>query len=59
MIVSLQAQLRELQQAAEDLQVKLEENKRRKHEGDLLVEKTLTALGAGDKSKYLESFNLP
>ncbi|KAM6909334.1 glucosidase 2 subunit beta-like isoform 2-T2 [Xenentodon cancila] len=43
-----QAQLRELQQAAEDLQIKLEEQRRRKHEADLLKEKTLKALEAGD-----------
>ncbi|XP_061566177.1 glucosidase 2 subunit beta-like [Cololabis saira] len=43
-----QAQLRELQQAAEDLQIKLEEQRRRKHEADLLKEKTLKAPEAGD-----------
>ncbi|XP_047462039.1 glucosidase 2 subunit beta-like isoform X2 [Mugil cephalus] len=43
-----QAQLRELQQAAEDLQIKLEEHRRRKHEADRLKEQTLKALEAGD-----------
>ncbi|XP_026155084.1 glucosidase 2 subunit beta-like isoform X2 [Mastacembelus armatus] len=43
-----QAQLRELQQAAEDLQIKLEEHRRRKHEADRLREQTLKALDAGD-----------
>ncbi|XP_012732366.1 glucosidase 2 subunit beta isoform X2 [Fundulus heteroclitus] len=44
-----QAQLRELQRAAEDLQIKLEEHRRRKHEADRLKEQTLKALKAGDK----------
>ncbi|KAI9531425.1 hypothetical protein NQZ68_040898 [Dissostichus eleginoides] len=39
-----QAQLRELQQVAEDLQIKLEEHRRRKQE----AEQTLKALEAGD-----------
>ncbi|XP_058479601.1 glucosidase 2 subunit beta-like [Solea solea] len=39
-----QAQLRELQQAAEDLQIKLEEHRRKKNE----AEQTLKALEAGD-----------
>lgn len=43
-----QAQLRELQQAAEDLQIKLEEHRRKKHEADRLKEETLKALEAGD-----------
>ncbi|KAL4006711.1 glucosidase 2 subunit beta-like [Oreochromis aureus] len=43
-----QAQLRELQQVAEDLQVKLEEHRRKKHEADRLKEQTLKALEAGD-----------
>ncbi|CAB1423858.1 unnamed protein product, partial [Pleuronectes platessa] len=43
-----QAQLRELQQVAEDLQIKLEEHRRRKHEADRFKEQTLKALGAGD-----------
>ncbi|XP_071391903.1 glucosidase 2 subunit beta-like isoform X2 [Centroberyx affinis] len=43
-----QAQLRDLQQVAEDLQVKLEEHRRRKHEADRLKEQTLTAREAGD-----------
>ncbi|XP_044040437.1 glucosidase 2 subunit beta-like isoform X2 [Siniperca chuatsi] len=43
-----QAQLRELQQVAEDLQIKLEEHRRRKHEADQLKEQTLKALEAGD-----------
>ncbi|XP_055370592.1 glucosidase 2 subunit beta-like isoform X2 [Betta splendens] len=43
-----QAQLRELQQVAEDLQIKLEEHRRRKHEADQLKEQTLKALAAGD-----------
>uniref|UniRef100_A0A3Q2QJ43 Glucosidase 2 subunit beta n=1 Tax=Fundulus heteroclitus TaxID=8078 RepID=A0A3Q2QJ43_FUNHE len=46
-----QAQLRELQRAAEDLQIKLEEHRRRKHEADRLKEQTLKALKAGDKGK--------
>lgn len=58
-VVSVQAQLRELQQAAEDLQVKLEEHRRRKHEADRLKEQTLKALEAGHNSKCLESSNLP
>ncbi len=58
-IISLQAQLRELQQAAEDLQIKLEEHRRRKHEADRLKEQTIKALEAGDSSKCLETFNLP
>ncbi|XP_008289066.1 glucosidase 2 subunit beta-like, partial [Stegastes partitus] len=43
-----QAQLRELQQVAEDLQIKLEEHRRRKHEAERLKEQTLKALAAGD-----------
>ncbi|XP_060921982.1 glucosidase 2 subunit beta-like isoform X1 [Limanda limanda] len=43
-----QAQLRELQQVAEDLQIKLEEHRRRKNEADRFKEQTLKALGAGD-----------
>ncbi|XP_039996478.1 glucosidase 2 subunit beta-like isoform X2 [Xiphias gladius] len=43
-----QAQLRELQQVAEDLQIKLEEHRRRKNEADRLKEQTLKALEAGD-----------
>uniref|UniRef100_A0A3B4XYS2 Glucosidase 2 subunit beta n=1 Tax=Seriola lalandi dorsalis TaxID=1841481 RepID=A0A3B4XYS2_SERLL len=39
-----QAQLRELQQVAEDLQIKLEEHRRKKHEADRLKEQTLRAL---------------
>lgn len=50
-MVSLQAQLRELQQAAEDLQVKLEEQTRQKHDADRLRELTLNALEAGDNGK--------
>lgn len=50
-VVSLQAQLRELQQAAEDLQVKLEEQRRQKHEADQLREQALNAAEAGDNSK--------
>ncbi|XP_034532761.1 glucosidase 2 subunit beta-like isoform X4 [Notolabrus celidotus] len=45
-----QAQLRDLQQVAEDLQIKLEEHRRRKHEADRLKEQTLKALEAGDSS---------
>ncbi|KAF7657123.1 hypothetical protein LDENG_00031640, partial [Lucifuga dentata] len=41
-----QSQLRDLQQVAEDLQIKLEEHKHRTHEADQL--KTLKALEAGD-----------
>lgn len=44
-----QAQLRELQQVAEDLQIKLEEHRRRKHEADRLKEQTLRAAEAGDE----------
>lgn len=43
-----QAQLRELQQVAEDLQIKLEEHRRRKHKADRLKEQTLKALQTGD-----------
>lgn len=43
-----QAQLRELHQVAEDLQIKLEEHRRRKHEADQVKEQTLRALEAGD-----------
>uniref|UniRef100_A0A8C4E4M9 Glucosidase 2 subunit beta n=1 Tax=Dicentrarchus labrax TaxID=13489 RepID=A0A8C4E4M9_DICLA len=39
-----QAQLRELQQVAEDLQIKLEDHRRKKHEADRLKEQTLKAL---------------
>ncbi|KAM3857748.1 glucosidase 2 subunit beta-like [Diretmus argenteus] len=39
-----QAQLRDLQQVAEDLQIKLEEHRRRKREADRLKEQTLKAL---------------
>uniref|UniRef100_A0A3Q1AGE7 Glucosidase 2 subunit beta n=1 Tax=Amphiprion ocellaris TaxID=80972 RepID=A0A3Q1AGE7_AMPOC len=46
-----QAQLRELQQVAEDLQIKLEEHRRRKHEAERLKEQTLKALEAGDSGK--------
>uniref|UniRef100_A0A3P9PTX2 Glucosidase 2 subunit beta n=1 Tax=Poecilia reticulata TaxID=8081 RepID=A0A3P9PTX2_POERE len=46
-----QAQLRELQRAAEDLQIKLEEHRKRKHEADRLKEQTLKALKAGDRGK--------
>ncbi|PWA27097.1 hypothetical protein CCH79_00011698, partial [Gambusia affinis] len=46
-----QAQLRELQRAAEDLQIKLEEHRKRKHEADRLKEQTLKALKGGDKGK--------
>uniref|UniRef100_A0A8D0CU54 Glucosidase 2 subunit beta n=1 Tax=Sander lucioperca TaxID=283035 RepID=A0A8D0CU54_SANLU len=42
-----QAQLRELQQVAEDLQIKLEEHRRKKHEADRLKEQTIKALEAG------------
>lgn len=57
--VSFQAQLRELQQVAEDLQIKLEEHRRRKHEADRLKEETLKALEAGDSGKSNAIFNLP
>uniref|UniRef100_A0A3P9JD22 Glucosidase 2 subunit beta n=1 Tax=Oryzias latipes TaxID=8090 RepID=A0A3P9JD22_ORYLA len=43
-----QAQLRELQQVAEDLQIKLEERRRRKREADRFKEQTLRALKGGD-----------
>lgn len=58
-IASLQAQLRELQQVAEDLQIKLEEHRRRKNEADRLKEQTLKALEAGDSGKCHAIFNLP
>ncbi|XP_039678922.1 glucosidase 2 subunit beta-like isoform X5 [Perca fluviatilis] len=45
-----QAQLRELQQVAEDLQIKLEEHRRKKHEADRLKEQTIKALEAGGSS---------
>ena len=59
LFVPPQAQLRELQQVAEDLQIKLEEHRRRKHEADRLKEQTLKALGAGDGGKCHAAFNLP
>ncbi|XP_023821631.1 glucosidase 2 subunit beta isoform X4 [Oryzias latipes] len=43
-----QAQLRELQQVAEDLQIKLEEHRRKKREADRFKEQTLRALKGGD-----------
>uniref|UniRef100_A0A671TNN1 Glucosidase 2 subunit beta n=1 Tax=Sparus aurata TaxID=8175 RepID=A0A671TNN1_SPAAU len=52
-----QSQLRELQQAAEDLQIKLEDHRKRKHEADRRKEQTLKALEAGDGGKCLETFN--
>uniref|UniRef100_A0A3Q3IVA3 Glucosidase 2 subunit beta n=1 Tax=Monopterus albus TaxID=43700 RepID=A0A3Q3IVA3_MONAL len=42
-----QAQLRDLQQVAEDLQIKLEEHRRKKHEADQLKEQTLKAMQGG------------
>lgn len=51
-----QAQLRELQQVAEDLQIKLEEHRRRKHEADRLKEQK--ALEAGDSGKCHATFKL-
>uniref|UniRef100_A0A3B3HDW7 Glucosidase 2 subunit beta n=1 Tax=Oryzias latipes TaxID=8090 RepID=A0A3B3HDW7_ORYLA len=50
-----QAQLRELQQVAEDLQIKLEEHRRKKREADRFKEQTLRALKGGDGGK---SFHL-
>ncbi|XP_034413114.1 glucosidase 2 subunit beta-like [Cyclopterus lumpus] len=47
-----QAQLRELQQVAEDLQIKLEEHRRKKHKADRLKEQTLKGLQAGDSSLF-------
>ncbi|KAM6895169.1 glucosidase 2 subunit beta-like isoform 1-T1 [Lycodopsis pacificus] len=47
-----QAQLRELQQVAEDLQIKLEEHRRKKHEADRVKEQTLKALEAGDSGLF-------
>ncbi|XP_069579890.1 glucosidase 2 subunit beta-like isoform X2 [Brachyistius frenatus] len=44
-----QAQLRELHQVAEDLQIKLEEHRRRKHEADRVKEQMLKALEAEDR----------
>uniref|UniRef100_A0A3B3D3M3 Glucosidase 2 subunit beta n=1 Tax=Oryzias melastigma TaxID=30732 RepID=A0A3B3D3M3_ORYME len=46
-----QAQLRELQQVAEDLQIKLEEHRRKKHEADRFKEQTLRALKGEDSGK--------
>ena len=46
-----QAQLRELQQVAEDLQIKLEQHRRKKNEADRLKEQTVKALEAGDGGK--------
>lgn len=43
-----QAQLRQLQQVAEDLQIKLDEHRRRKNEAERLKEQTLKALQKGD-----------
>ena len=57
--VSLQAQLRELQQVAEDLQVKLEDHRRKKNDADRLKEETLKALEAGDSGKCNATVNLP
>lgn len=54
----VQAQLRELQQVAEDLQIKLEEHRRRKHKADRLKEQTLKALQTGDNGKCRAVFNL-
>ncbi|KAM4611756.1 glucosidase 2 subunit beta-like isoform 2-T2 [Polymixia lowei] len=45
-----QAQLRDLQQVAEDLQVRLEEHRRRKHEADRLKEQALAASEAEEGS---------
>ncbi|XP_036072437.1 glucosidase 2 subunit beta isoform X2 [Oryzias melastigma] len=45
-----QAQLRELQQVAEDLQIKLEEHRRKKHEADRFKEQTLRALKGEDSA---------
>lgn len=42
---------------AEDLQVKLEEHRRKKHEADRLKEQTLKALEAGDGGKGHAIFN--
>ncbi|KAM9424121.1 glucosidase 2 subunit beta-like [Pholidichthys leucotaenia] len=50
-----QAQLRELQQVAEDLQIKLEEQRRRKNEADRVKEQTLQALAAGHKGLKLRN----
>ncbi|XP_037550961.1 glucosidase 2 subunit beta [Nematolebias whitei] len=44
-----QAQLRELQQAAEDLQIKLEDHRKRKHEADRLKEQTIKFIEEGNK----------
>lgn len=57
-IATLQAQLRELQQVAEDLQIKLEEHRRRKHEAERLKEQTLKALETRDAGKCRATFNL-
>uniref|UniRef100_A0A8C2X2I7 Glucosidase 2 subunit beta n=1 Tax=Cyclopterus lumpus TaxID=8103 RepID=A0A8C2X2I7_CYCLU len=43
---------RELQQVAEDLQIKLEEHRRKKHKADRLKEQTLKGLQAGDSSLF-------
>ncbi|XP_062300704.1 glucosidase 2 subunit beta-like [Scomber scombrus] len=50
-----QAQLRELQQVAEDLQIKLEDHRRRKNDADRLKEETLKALEAGDSGGQYSS----
>ncbi|XP_053199280.1 glucosidase 2 subunit beta-like [Scomber japonicus] len=50
-----QAQLRELQQVAEDLQVKLEDHRRKKNDADRLKEETLKALEAGDSGGQYSS----
>lgn len=56
-IASIQAQLRDLQQVAEDLQIRLEGHRRRAHEADSLREQTLKALQAGDNGKCYATSN--
>uniref|UniRef100_A0A8C5GPE7 Glucosidase 2 subunit beta n=1 Tax=Gouania willdenowi TaxID=441366 RepID=A0A8C5GPE7_GOUWI len=53
-----QAQLGELQQVSEDLQLKLEEHRRKKHEAERLKEQALKALEARDGGEGHFFFNL-
>uniref|UniRef100_A0A8C6U5V9 Glucosidase 2 subunit beta n=1 Tax=Neogobius melanostomus TaxID=47308 RepID=A0A8C6U5V9_9GOBI len=52
-----QAQLRELQQVAGDLQIKLDEHRRKKNEAERLKEQTLRALQTGDSGKFNLTFS--
>ena len=51
MLSCVQAQLRQLQQVAEDLQIKLDEHRRRKNEAERLKEQTLKAQQKGDSGE--------